>query len=67
MILTRGAYQSAKFQTFDWSGKFSPNLYFDKLFLLKVYKISAKKVQKSYVSRHLWVIQNLKKNRFDEF
>ena len=37
-------------------------LYFDRLFLLKVYKISAKKVQRSYVSWHWKVIQNLKKN-----
>ena len=32
-----------KFQTFDCSYKVSPNLYFDKILLLKVYKISAKK------------------------
>ena len=41
MIWTKGAYQSARFQTFDCSRKISPNLYFDKL--LKVYKILAKK------------------------
>ena len=28
----------------------SPNFYFDRLLLLKVYKISAKKVQRSHVS-----------------
>ena len=38
-----GAQQSAKFQTFDCSGEISPNLYFDGLLSLKVYKISAKK------------------------
>ena len=44
MIWTKGAHQSAKFQTFDCSRKISPNLYFDRLLLLKVYKILAKKV-----------------------
>ena len=39
MIWTKGAHQSAKFQTFDCSYKISPNLYFDKF--LKVYKISS--------------------------
>ena len=64
MIWTKGAHQSAKFQTFDCSRKISPNLYFDRLLLLKVYKISAKKVQRSYVSWYWRVMQNLKKNRF---
>ena len=32
-----------KVQTFDCSHEISPNLYFDKLLLLKVKKISAKK------------------------
>ena len=45
MIFTKGAHQSAKFQTFDFSGEISLNLYFDRLFLLKVYKISANQVQ----------------------
>ena len=39
-------------------------MYFDKILLLKVYKISAKNVQRSYVSWYWRVIQNLKKNRF---
>ena len=39
----QGAHQSAKFQTFDCSGKISPNLYFDRLLLLRVYRGSAKK------------------------
>ena len=47
MIYAKGAYQRAKSQTFDCSGKIPPNLYFDRLLLLKVYKISAKKVQRS--------------------
>ena len=52
------------FQASDCSGQISPNLYFDRLLLLKVYKISAKKVQRSSVSRYGGVKQNLKKNRF---
>ena len=64
MIWTKGANQSPKFQSFGCSSKISPNLYFDRLLLLKVYKISAKKVQRSHVS-WLWRgIQNLKKNWF---
>ena len=43
MIFTKEAHRSAKFQTFDCSGEISPNLYFDRLLLLKVYKASAKK------------------------
>ena len=38
MIWTKGAHQSAKFQTFDCSHKISPTLYFDRLLLLKVQK-----------------------------
>ena len=65
MIFTKEAHQSAKFQkNFDCSGEISPNLYFDRLLLLKVYKISAKKVQRSYVSWYWRVMQNLKKNWF---
>ena len=43
MIFTKGAHHSAKFQTFDCSGEISPNLYFDRLLLLKVHKVSTKK------------------------
>ena len=39
----------------------SPNLYFDRLLLLKSYKISAKKIQRSYVSWQWRAMQNLKK------
>ena len=38
-----GAHNSVKFQNFDCSGEISPNLCFDRLLLLKVYKVSAKK------------------------
>ena len=43
MIFTKGAHHSANFQNFDDSGEISPNLHFDRLLLLKVYKVSAKK------------------------
>ena len=43
MIFTKGTHHSAKFQISDCSGEISPNLYFDRLLLLKVYKVSAKK------------------------
>ena len=64
MIFTKVAHQSAKFQNSDCSGEVSPNLYFDRLLFLKVFKISAKKVQRSYVSWYWSVMQNLKKNQF---
>ena len=60
---SKEAHQSVKFETFDCSRENSPNLYFDSL-LLKVYQIWAKEGQRNYVSRHLWVMQNLKKNWF---
>ena len=44
--------------------KISRNLYFDRLLLLIVHKISAKKVQRSYVSLQWRVMQNLKNNWF---
>ena len=44
MIWTKGTHQSAKFQTSDCPCEISPKLYFDRHPLLKVYKISAKKV-----------------------
>ena len=45
------------------SGK-SENLHFDVLLLSIAYKVSAKKVQKSYLSWHWRVIQTLNKNSF---
>ena len=44
MIWKKGTYKRAEFQTFDGSREISPNLYFDRLLLVKVYKISAKKL-----------------------
>ena len=49
MIFTKGAHQRAEYQTFDCSGEISPNFYIDRLVLLKVCKMSAKKVQTSYI------------------
>ena len=49
MSWTKGAHQNAKFQTFDCAREISI-LYFDRLLLLKVYKISVKKVQRNYFS-----------------
>ena len=46
------------------STQISPNLCFDRLLLLKVYRISAKKVLRSYVSWHWREMQKLKKNWF---
>ena len=43
MIWTNVVHQSAKFETFDCSREISPNLYFDRLLLLKVHKILAKR------------------------
>ena len=62
--LNKGAHQNAKFWTFDCSSKNSLNLYFGRLLLLKVHKISAEKWKRSYVSRYRAVMQNLKKNWF---
>ena len=61
MIWTEIAHQSAKFQIFDCSREISPNLLFDRLLLLKVYKIAAKKAQRSYVSWQWRVMQKLRK------
>ena len=43
MIWTKRAHKSAKFQTFDFPREISPNFYFYRLLLLKIYKISARK------------------------
>ena len=60
MIWKKGAHQSAKFQNFGCFSKISTKLCFDRLLLLKLYKIPAKKVQKSDVSWSWRVMQNLK-------
>ena len=63
MIFTKGVHQSAKFQTFDCSGEIWPNLYVDRLLLLKVQKISTKKTKRIYVVWYWIVEQNLKENQ----
>ena len=47
---------------FNASSDKSENLHFDGLLLSIVYKVSAKKVQKSYLLWHWRVIQTMKKN-----
>ena len=59
VLWTKRAHQRAKFQTFEIS-----NLFFDRLFLLKVYQISTKQVQRSHASWRWRVMQNSKKNWF---
>ena len=43
MSFPKAAHHSAKFQTLDCSGEISPDMYFDRLLLMKVYKVSVKK------------------------
>ena len=62
MIRTKGANQSAQFQTLNCLREISTILYFDKFHLLKVYKISTKKVQRVMFLLDLRVVRNLKKN-----
>ena len=50
------------FVNFDGNSRKSENLHFYGLLLSIAYKISAKKVQKCYLSWQWWVIQTLKKN-----
>ena len=47
---------------FNMSSAKSENIHFDVLLLLIAYKVSAKKVQKGYLSWHGRVIQTVKKN-----
>ena len=63
MIFTKGVHQSAKFRTFDCSDEIWPNLYVDRLLLLKVQKISTKKTKRIYVVWYWIVEQNLKENQ----
>ena len=63
MISIKGAYQSTNFANFHVTSQKSEILHFDGFLLSKSYKVSAKKVQKSYLSWHWRVMQSLKKNR----
>ena len=58
MIWSKGAYQSAKFQTFNVPRKISPHLYVDRL-----HKVLVKKYR-GVIFRYIeeLVMQNLKKN-----
>ena len=60
MVWTKGTHQNAKFQTFDCSREISPHLYFDGLLLLRVYRISAKKVYRGLIShdyhKNWWIL-----------
>ena len=60
--LLSGAYQSTNLVKFYMSSRNSEILHFDGLLLSKSCTVSAKKVQKSYLSWYLTVIQSLKKN-----
>ena len=60
MIWTRGSHQSAKFRALDCSHEISPNFYFDRFLLLKVY-ISAKKSIKE-----LWLMTLKSDAQFEE-
>ena len=72
MVWTKGAHQSATFQTFNSSCQISPNFYFDGLLLLNVYKISAKMYRR--VMSHdneewykIWRKTNLLFQKWQEF
>ena len=66
MIWTKGAHQGAKFQTFDCSREISPSLYFDGLFLLKVYKeLCFMKLKNDAKKKQILLFQKLQE--FGEF
>ena len=62
ILSTKGAYQSTHLVKVHVSSQKSKILHFDGLLLPKSYKVSATKVQRSYVSWHWRVMQSLKKN-----
>ena len=62
ILSTRRAYQSTNMERFNLGSQKSEILHFDELLLSKWYKNSAKKIQKSYLSWHWSVMQNLRKN-----
>ena len=62
ILSTKGAYQSTNLVKRHVSSQKSEILHFDGFLLSKSYKVSAKKVKKSYLSGHLRVMQSLKKN-----
>ena len=62
ILSTKGAYQSTHLVKFHVSSPKPEILHFNGFFLPKSYKVSAKKVQKNYISWHWRVIQSLKKS-----
>ena len=59
MILIKGTHEIAKFRTFNCSDGVSFNLHFDRLLLLKVYKLSAKKVcDAKCEEKPIWCFKN---------
>ena len=62
ILSTKGAYQNTNLVKFYVSSRKSDILHFDGLLLSKSCTVSAKKVQKSYLSWHWRVMQSLKKN-----
>ena len=58
----KGAYQSTNSVKFHVSCRKFEIFHFDGFFLSKPYKVSAKKVQNSYLSRYQSVMQSLNKN-----
>ena len=64
MILTKGSHQGAKFQTFDCSSKFHQICTLIGSFCWKYKKFQQKKKQRSYVSWHWRVVQNLNRKQF---
>ena len=67
IISTKGAYQSANLVKFYMNSQKSEMLHFDGLLLSKSCTVSAKKVQKSYLSWHWRVMQSLEKNWLGSF
>ena len=62
ILWPKGAYQSKNLVKFHVNIQKSEILNFDGFLLSKSYKVSAKKVQKSYLSWYWKVMQSLKKN-----
>ena len=62
ILLTKGAYQSTNLVKFQLSSRKSEISHFGELLLWKSYKVSAKKVQKTYLSWRWRVMQSLNKN-----
>ena len=62
ILPTKGAYQSINLVKFHVSSRKSEILNFDGLLLSKLYNVSAKKVQKSYLSWYWRVMLSLNKN-----